>query len=421
MGPWEKLAGWQPFGRFAPQNAQQSKSGGVIIDTPEALEAAIRGTDTAAGVVVTADTAMRVAAVFACVRTISGAVANMPLDLKRRIDEKRREAATNHDLWRLLRRKPNRWQTPSQFKRMMQAHQLLRGNAYAMKVTSRGRVLELIPLHPDRVKVKQNYDWSLTFVYTRRDGGQVNLSQNEVLHLAGLTLDGVTGVTPVTYARETIGLALAENQHGANTFKNKARPSHVLIAEKRLGEEGRRNLQQSLEEYRMGGDSEGKALILEEGIKPEKLSLSAQDIQWIESRKFSRTDICMFFGVPPHMIGDTEKSTSWGTGIEQQTIGFTTFTLEDHLTSWEETCDRDLVGDGNPDLYYRFNRATLVRGDFKTRSEGYTKALQWGWMNPDEVRAKEDMNPREDGQGGEYYDPPNTAGGKDPEEKDSSQ
>ncbi|HAF38248.1 MAG TPA: phage portal protein, partial [Gammaproteobacteria bacterium] len=149
--------------------------------------------------------------------------------------------------------------------------------------------------------------------------------------------------------------------------------------------------------------------ILEEGMGVTPISMTAEDAQWIESRKFSRTDIAMFFGVPPHMIGDTEKSTSWGTGIEQQGIGFVTYTLEDSLTTWEESIARDLVPDTEPDIYARFNRKSLVRGDIKTRKEFYTSMMQWGVYSPNEVRALEDENPRAGGD--VYYEPPNAPGG----------
>lgn len=412
MRPWQVLTGMWAGINAHPKAAYQDKSGGVIINTPQDLEAAMRGALASAGVAVNPDTAMRVAAVWACVRIISGTVANLPLDIKVRVDEKRREVARDHPLQLLLRRRPNRWQTPSQFKRMMQVHLLLRGNAYALKVMSRGRVIEIVPLNPDKMEVKQNDDWSISYVYTRRDGRRVRLAQNDIMHLVGLTLDGVVGVSPITYARETVGLSLAMERHGASTFRNGARPSHVLTSEKRLGQEGRENLRASLDEYRTGGESEGKELILEEGVTFKQLSLSAQDLQFIESRKFSQSDIFMVYGIAPHMAGVTEKSTSYGTGIEQQTIGYTTFTAEDHLTTWEESVNRDLISEAEPDHYAKFNRAALIRGDFKTRTEGYAKALQFGWLSPNEVRAKEDMNPREDDLGDKYYDPPNTAGGQ---------
>lgn len=409
MSLWSRFFGGGNSAPERPRAATQLSGGGILINTPQELEEALRtGNASASGSVVTPNTAMRVAAVFACVRIISGAVATLPLHIKRRVDDRTRLEASDSPIWTLLRKKPNRWQTPSQFRRMMQAHMLLRGNAYALKVESRGRVLEIIPLHPDRVTVTQGDDLSLVYVYTNKSGRRITLSQQEVMHLVGLTLDGVNGVSPVAYARETIGLSLSMEDHGANTFKNGARVSSVLKHPGKLGKEGLEFLRASLDDYRSGGESEGKALILEEGMDVSPLAMTAEDAQWIESRKFSRSDIAMFFGVPPHMIGDTEKATSWGSGIEQQSIGFVTYTLEDHLTMWEEAIGRDLLAN-ETDLYARFSRAALVKGDIKTRWEAYVKALQWGVASPNEIRALEDWNPRDGGD--VFYDPPNTAGG----------
>lgn len=409
MAIWSRIFGrGKAAGR--PSAAVQSAGGGVVINTSQQLEEALNGGSMSnSGVPVTPDTAMRVATVYACVRIISGAVATLPLHIKRRVDDRTREDASGHAVWNLLRRRPNRWQTPSQFRRMMQAHVLLRGNGYGMKVVSRGEVKEIIPLHPDRVSVKQLDDLSLVYTYTRKDGRQVTLGQNEVFHLVGLSLDGVTGVSPIAYARETIGLSLSMENHGATLFRNGARFSMVLKHPNKLGKEGLEFLQASLDAYRAGGDKEGKALILEEAMEASNLSMTSEDAQWIESRKLSRSDIAMFFGVPPHMIGDTEKSTSWGSGIEQQSIGFVAYTLEDHLTMWEETIGRDLlVTLPDRDLYARFNRAALVRGDLKTRMTAYVQGLQWRIWNPNEVRALEDMNPYEGGD--EFLPTPNTAG-----------
>lgn len=393
-----------------PFAATQSSGGGRQINTPAELEAAIRAASmgSTAGLPVTAETAMRVGAVYACVGLIAGAVANLPLHIKRRVDADTREDAPDHEVWNLLRRRPNSWQTPSQFRRMQQAHLLLRGNNYALKVRSRGKIVALLPLDPDRMTVRQGDDMRITYEYLRRNGDTVKLTQDEVMHMVGLTLDGVTGVSVITYAREAIGLSMAQERHGATTFRNGARPSSVLRHPGKLGKEGQENLRASLDAYRSGGEREGRALILEEGMEIQPISLTAEDAQWIESRKFSRSDIAMFFRVPPHMIGDTEKTTSWGTGIEQQSIGFVTYTLEDHLTTWEETINRDLIRE--PDVYARFNRKALVRGDIKTRREFYASMLQWGVFSPNDVRQLEDMNPRE---GGDiYYPPPNTAGAR---------
>lgn len=417
MGFWSKW-GWRRVAAPAQPRAAVG-DGGVLVSTPAELEEALRtGAVSASGQSVTPNRAMRVGAVFACVRIRSGVVANMPLHIKRRVDDRTREDASDHPLWALLRRRPNRWQTPSQFKRMMQAHLLLRGNAYAMKVVSRGDVRELIPLHPDRIHCEQRDDLSLRYTYTRKDGRRIVLEQSEVFHLVGLTLDGVTGVSVITYARETIGLSLAMEDHGATTFRHGARVSAALSHPGKLGPDGVDLLRSSLDQFRSGGDREGKALILEEGMTYTPMGMTAEDAQWIESRSFSRTDIAMFFGLPPHMIGVTEKSTSWGTGIDSQTQGFVTFTSEDDLTTWEETINRDLVSENDDAVYARFNRAALVRADVKTRWEGHVKALQWGVSSPNEIRALEDMNPRA---GGDiYYPPPNTAGG-DPAKEETDE
>ncbi|WP_416193667.1 phage portal protein [Nitrobacter sp. TKz-YC01] len=416
MAFWSNWFGGAKPPTASPRASFQDAGGGLVITTAQQLEEALRaGNVTASGTTVTPNSAMRVAAVYACVRIISGAVATLPLHIKRRVDERTREDASDRPIWSVLRRKPNRWQMPSQFRRMLQAHLLLRGNAYAMIVRSRGLVQELIPLHPDRVEVKQTDDLALEYLYTRHDGRDIKLAQNEVFHLVGLTLDGVHGVSAISYARETIGLSLAMEDHGATTFRNGARVSGVLRHPNKLGPEAVANLKAGLEEFRSGGEQEGKNLILEEGMDYARIAMTAEDAQWLEGRKFSRTDIAMFFGVPPHMIGDTEKSTSWGTGIEQQSIGFVAYTLEDHLTMWEEAINRDLIGTDDQ-LYARFNRAALVKGDIKARWEAYVKGLQWGVYSPNEIRALEDQNPRD---GGDiFYPPPNTAGVPENEERD---
>jgi HK97 family phage portal protein len=255
----------------------------------------------------------------------------------------------------------------------------------------------------------------LRYVYHHPSGRQVVLQQADVFHLVGLTLDGVRGVSPLTYARESIGLARAQEGAGASVFRNGARTSVVLEHPNKLGPETMGTLRASLDAYRAGGDAEGKALILEEGMKVSALALTAEDAQWIESRKFSRTDIAMFFGVPPHMIGDTEKSTSWGSGIEQQTQGFLTFTAEEDLTMWEQTIARDLIADPASKLYARFNRGALVKGDIKTRWDAYAVGRRIKVLSANDVRALEDLNPIA---GGDVYENPDIAvtngGGNEP-------
>lgn len=385
--------------QLTPRAATQAGDGGVLIQTPDQLDAYLKGdAASTAGMVVTPETAMRQSVVFASDRIICGAVANMPLGLKRRLDDRTREDATGHPLQVVLTRKPNRWMTPSGFRRMMTSHVLLRGNAYAYKVlNARGQVVELLPMHPDRVTVEQAENLSISYRYRRQNGSEVTFKQEEIFHLVGRTIDGVRGVSVLTYARETVGMALAISRHGASFFKNGTQAGAVLRAKGKLGPEGIENLRQSLDEYR-GAENANKTMILEEDMAFEKIGMSAVDAQFVETISATRTDIAMFFGVPPHMLGDTTKSTSWGTGIEQQSIGFVSYTLEDWLTCWEETIDRDLVTE--PDLFARFNRAGLVRGDIKTRYGAYAVGRQWGWLSANDVRSLEDMNPIE---GGDIY------------------
>jgi len=409
-----------PAGR--PLASVMGPDGGIIISSPAELEAALRGEAGLTGEIVTPDTSMRIGAVFGCVRLIVGKVATLPIDFKRRVDDRTRIDASDHAIAALLSRKPNGWQRPAQFKRMMQAHVLLRGNAYALKVISRGEVRALIPIHPDRVAVRQLDDLTLEYTVTRKNGSQIKVGQAEMFHLYGLTLNGYSGVTPLTYARETIGQARARERQVAATFKHGARPSGAVSMPdtKKLSDPAFDRLQQSLDDFRAGGDKDGGVLLLEEGLKWETISMSPTDMQWIEAQKLTRSEICMFFGVPPSMIGDNSGSDSnWGTGLEQKSNGFSAYTMDDHLVMWEEEIGAMIA---DPKIYARFNRAAMVRTDIKTRYAAHALALQWGWRSPNEVRALEDENPREDGD--IYYPPPNTAGGdskssKEPDDDDA--
>lgn len=373
------------------------------------------GGSTSSGVAVNEASAMRVASAWRCVNIIAGSIATLPLDLIVRVDENIRRPAVGHQLRRVLTVKPNPWQTPSEFRRMMQANLLLRGNAYARKVMLGNRVEALIPLHPDRVSAKQLDTLAMEYKITGRNGATVTLGQKDILHLRGMSLDGVTGLSVLSNMRESLGLALQTEKAGASLFKNGMLASGYIAHPGQLSDNAARHLKESIDERYSGAENSAKWLLAEEGMELKPLSLSAEDTQWLGARDFQRYDIAMFFGVPPHMIGATDKTTSWGSGIEAQGIGFVTYTLSDWIKTWEESIKRDLVQESEWEtLDARFNVNGLLRGDAKARWDGYVKALQWGVYSPNEVRRLEDQNPRD---GGDiYYDPPNTAGQK--EEKD---
>lgn len=367
------------------------------------------GAETTSGVSVTESTAMRVAAAWRCVSIISGTIGSLPVDLIRRVSESERQPATGHPLRRVLTVKPNQWQTPTEFRRMMQAHLLLRGNAYALKVRAGDRILALIPIHPDRVEVEQRDDYSLTYRVSRKSGRPVEYAQADLFHLRGMSLDGVRGLSVLSHMRESLGLAVISERASAEMMKNGQIAGNSLKHPGKLSAEAFARLKASMDERRSGGAQAGTSLILEEGMDIVPISMSADDMQFLQQRDFQRYDIAMFFGVPPHMLGATEKTTSWGSGIEQQGIGFVTYTLNDWIKIWEDACKRDLIAEREWEtLDLRFYTQGLMRGDAKARWEAHVRGLQWGVISPNEVRALEDMNPRAGGD--TYYPPPNTAG-----------
>jgi HK97 family phage portal protein len=375
------------------------------------LDAFLRGgAETLSGAVVSETSAMRVAAAWRCVNIIAGAVGNLPIDLIRRDGEGRRVPAVGHPLRRVLTVKPNLWQTPSEFRRLLQAHLLLRGNAYALRVGTAGRTDALIPIHPDRVMVEQEDDTRMLYRVTTKRNGVLMLRQGEVLHLRGLSLDGYRGLSVLSHMRESLGVALQAEQASARLFKNGTMAGSAFKHPGKLSDAAVSRLRDSLSNGQ-GANGAYRPLILEEGLDYTPLALTANDAQFLQQRDFQRYDIAMFFGVPPHMLGATEKTTSWGSGIEQQGIGFVTYTLNDWIRIWEETLKRDCLTPAEQEVMdIRLFTQGLLRGDVKARWESYTKALQWGVFSPDEVRALEDMNPRPDGGGGRFYEAPNTAG-----------
>lgn len=373
------------------------------------LEEMLRhGSDTASGAVVTMESAMKVAVAWRCIQVISGAIGSMPFDIVRRADEHRRYVAAGHPLRQVLTVRPNKWQTPREFRQMLQAHLLLRGNGYARKVYTGKNVTALLPLHPDRVQPKQLPDMSMQYQVSTSNGQSIILPQNEIMHLRGMTLDGVTGLSPLTYMREALGLSLQGEKAAAKAMKNGTFAPGTLNHPNKLSQESRQNLKATWDTRSSGVDNAGSTPLLEEGLEYKVVGFSAADMQFLEMRAFQRNDVAMFFGTPAHIVGIPGAASNWGTGIEQQQIGFVTFTLTDWLNVWEETINRDLLNDNDKgDLSAKFYTNGLLRGDLKTRKEFYVAMLQWGVFNPNMVLALEDQPPRSDGMGDKYYDPPN--------------
>lgn len=376
-------------------------SGGAIIATQEHLEELMRagafgsGFETMSGLVVTPDLAMKVAAVFASVRIISGGYANLPMVVTTEdADGNKTLAPSRSPMVRLLKKRPCSFMRAWNWRRMGTMHVLLRGNFYALKVRGvNGHVLELIPLHPDRVEVEQLKDLSLVFHYIRpTDGKRITYKADEILHLYNMTFDGVNGVTPLKYAREVIGGQLSMSQHQARVLKHGARVAGVFSTDKKLGDEGRDRLRAGIEEYRQSGVSEGRDLVLEDGLTYNRMGMTNEDLEFIEMKKLSATEIFMMFGIPPHMASVVDKTTSWGTGIEEQNKGFLAYTLNDYVQMWEEGINCDVIHPES-NMSVAHDLKTLTRGTAKDRADFYSKMLQSRVYNPNEVRKEEGMNP----------------------------
>jgi HK97 family phage portal protein len=354
----------------------------------EALIRAIRGGGaiTKSGVTVNEDTAMRVATVYACVRVIAEDVAKLPLIIYRRRPDGGKERATDHPLYSLLHDRPNGVQTSFGFREMMQAQVELRGNAHAFKVKVRGQLRELLPIPAGRVTVTRKDDWDLVYRVDGKDYGS-----DEVLHICGLSVDGVCGLSPIAQHRESVGLAMATLEHGAKLFGNSARPSGVLQVPGELSDTAYSRLKDSWETAH-GGENMHRTALLEEGATWQATSMTSEDAQYLETRKFQRSEIAGIFRVPPHKIGDLERATF--SNIEHQSLEYVTDSLLPRLVRWEQRLNADLLSPEEQKTYFiEFLVDGLLRGDQKSRYEAYQSAINTGWMSPNEARVRENMNP----------------------------
>lgn len=359
-----------------------------LMTTPELLVQLTSGYESESGIVVTPDIAMRIAAVYACVRVLSETMGQLPLIVYRKRADGGKDRLPKHPLWKLLHDQPMKGVTSLEWREMMTGHTALRGNAYSFIVRVGGVVRELIPLHPDRVVPEVQKDWSILYRVYSSDGRVSIHTDRDILHLKGLTADGFIGMTPIQQQRDTLGLARAHDEYGSKMFKNGAKPGGVLKIDGQLSDKAYNRLKDSWSSS-WNGDEIGKPAILEDGLDWKQLGLTAEDAQFIESKKLSRSEIAAIFRVPPHKIGDLEKATF--SNIEQQALEFITDTMLPWVVRWEQRIKMQLIVD--PDIYAEFLLDGLLRGDSKSRSEYYQKAIQNAWMSPNEVRLKENMNP----------------------------
>lgn len=339
------------------------------------------------GARVSADSAMALSAVFRAVSLISGHIAMLPMMLRR---EGELKPVRGHWLQKLFK-KPNRWQNGFEWRQMGEAHLLLRGNFYNEIIDgSRGEIRELIPLHPDRVRVEMLAGGDYRYRYTAQDGNERVLTRGQVWHLRGLSSNGITGISVIEAARESLGLGLAAQEYGARFFQNDARPGGVIefpgkFADKTAKQTFRESWQES-----QSGMNRGKTAILENGMTYKELGITNKDAQFLESRKFQINDIARWFGVPPHKLADLDRATF--SNIEQQSLEYINDCLLIWTEAWEAGIEDALLLD-DEQLEVEFDFRRLLRGDSVARSTYYQSGINAGWLTRNEARADDGREP----------------------------
>lgn len=352
--------------------------------------------------------AMQMTAVYSCVRILAEAVAGLPLHLYRYKEDGGKERAIDNNLYHLLHDEPNKEMSSFIFRETLMTHLLLWGNAYAQIIRNgKGEVVALYPLMPNKMQVDRDENGELYYIYTRSsdeaktmEGVTVYLTPRDVLHIPGLGFDGLVGYSPIAMAKNAIGLAIATEEYGAKFFANGAAPSGVLEHPGTIKDLSR--LRENWNSTFGGSANSGKVAVLEEGMKYTPISISPEQAQFLETRKFQIDEIARIFRVPPHMVGDLEKSSF--SNIEQQSLEFVKYTLDPWVIRWEQSLSRALLNEDEKRKYFfKFNLEGLLRGDYESRMSGYAVARQNGWMSANDIRELENMDkiPAEDG--GDLY------------------
>ena len=348
-------------------------------------------------------------AVYSCVRILSEAVASLPLQFYRYNDNGGKEKAVDHPLYFLLHDEPNPEMTSFIFRETLMSHLLIWGNAYAQIIRDRlGRVQGLYPLRPDKMTVCRDDRGKIFYLYTKtgdenpniKPYGQVALQKEEVLHIPGLGFDGLVGYSPIAMARNAVGMTMACEEYGASFFANGASPSGVLEHPGVLKDPAK--VRDSWNAVYRGTGNAHKVAVLEEGMKYQQIGIPPEEAQFLETRKFQLDEIARLYRIPPHMIGDLEKSSF--NNIEQQSMEFVKYTLDPWVIRWEQAMQKALfLPEEKKQYFLKFNVNGLMRGDYESRMTGYSIGRQNGWLSANDIREMEDMNPVSDEEGGNLY------------------
>ena len=360
-----------------------------------------------AGKRVTDRTALQHTVVYACVRVLSEAVAQLPLHLYKYTNSGK-ERVPQHPLYFLLHDQPNPEMTSFRFRETLMSHILIYGNAYAQIIRNgRGEIIGLYPLTPDRIKVDRDEHNKLIYIYSRYDEanpnikiqGEIVLKQKDVLHIPGLGFDGLVGYSPIAMAKNALGISLACEEYGASFFANGASPSGILEHPGVI-----KNPAKIREAWHnaYGSGNSHKVAVLEEGMKYQPIAIPNNEAQFLETRKFQIEEIARLYRVPLHMIGDLDHATF--SNVEHLSLDFVKYSLDPWLVRWEQELMRALLSESEKGKYFiKFNVEGLLRGDYASRMQGYATARQNGWMSANDIRELEDMNMISEENGGNLY------------------
>lgn len=344
-------------------------------------------------------TAMQTTAVYSCVRILAETVASLPLHTYKSSDNGK-EKASDHPIYHLLHDEPNPEMTSFAFRETLMSHLLLWGNAYAQIIRDgRNNVIALYPLMPDKMTVDRTSSGEVFYEY-RTDKGDVILHKEDVLHIVGMGFDGLIGYSPIAMAKNAIGMAIATEEYGAKFFSNGANPGGVLEHPGVLKDP--KKVRESWNTVYQGTGNAHKIAVLEEGMKFQAIGIPPEQAQFLQTRKFQTVEIARVFRIPPHMIGDLEKSSF--SNIEQQSLEFVKYTLDPWVIRWEQALQKALLSHTEKkDYIIRFSVEGLLRGDYKSRMDGYAVGRQNGWLSSNDIRELENLNRIPEDLGGDLY------------------
>ncbi len=354
--------------------------------------------------IVSPETATAIPAVHACVQVIAETISSLPLPIYRRMDNEGKEVDKSHPLYQVLNIQANPAQTSMEFREQLLASCALTGNGYALKeIDGRGAIKALYPLHPGQVHPEKLINGRVRYVVTPDKGGTVKYTQDEIFHLRYRSSDGFTGLSPITIARETIGIALAQQEYETSLMTNAAMPAGALEHPSSLNEKQKNSLRQSIKDITGGTRKAGNLIVLEEGMKYQQISLSQKDAEFIESRKLTLEDIVRIYRVPPPTIGILDKATY--SNITEQSRMLVMHCLRPWMVRLEKAMTMSLLTEhGRRTHFIEHNAEGLLRGSIKERYEAYRIAREWGWLNVNEIRRKE--NEASIGEDGDTYRQP---------------